>query len=181
MVAQGHNGHDAVRLCEQFEPDILLLDIVMPGMNGIDATREIHQRFPHIRILVLSSFQDDDSVRQMLSSGAAGYVVKGSLAADLAETVRLVHGGKAVFSAEITQTLLSVSIPETPAHSDFGLTGREREILRLVAEGKNNGEVAAQLVISQSTVKFHLVNILAKMQVETRAEAIVLAARHNLL
>jgi NarL family two-component system response regulator LiaR len=178
LIAQGSTGEEALQLCASTTTDVILMDVLMPVMDGIDATRLIHERYPTIKILALSSFQDDDSVRAMIANGAIGYVLKGSIVHDLVSTIRATYLGKAVFSVEVTQTLMH-SITPTP--QSFGLTDRELEVLRLVASGQNNGEIAARLTISQSTVKFHMVNIMRKMNVETRAEAIVLSAKHNLL
>jgi NarL family two-component system response regulator LiaR len=179
LVGQGSNGAEALQLCEQLHPDLILMDVVMPVMTGVEATDLIHQRHPDTKILVLSSFHDDASVREMLSKGAAGYVLKGSLASDLVNTIRTVHSGKSVFSIEITDVLLQTSKAE--ATPDFGLTQRELGIVKLMAEGLSHKEIAARLIISQSTVKFHIVNVLKKMEVKTRAEAIVLAAKYKLI
>ena len=178
LVAQGSTGEEALQLCATIAPDVILMDVLMPIMDGIDATRLIHDRYPDIKILTLSSFQDDDSVRAMMANGAIGYVLKGSIVHDLVSTIRATYLGKAVFSVEVTQTLLN---RDSTAPQSFGLTERELEVLRQIAAGQNNGEIAARLIISQSTVKFHLVNIMRKMNVDTRAEAIVLSARNNLL
>jgi two-component system, NarL family, response regulator LiaR len=179
LVCRGKNGHDAVQLCDDYQPDLLLLDMVMPGMNGLEAARRIHQHYPHIKIIVLSNFQDDESVRAMLANGAHGYILKGSLLSELPSVIRATYFGQSVFSTEIIDALLHPT-PST-AFQSFGLTAREREVLNLMAEGLNNGEVGARLTISASTVKFHLGNILQKMGVETRSEAIVLAAKNNLV
>ncbi len=178
LVAQGSTGEEALQLCASSAPDVILMDVLMPVMDGINATRLIHLAHPAVKILALSSFQDDDSVRAMIANGAIGYVLKGSIVHDLVSTIRATYMGKAVFSVEVTQTLMHGA---APSNQSFGLTDRELEVLRLVATGQNNGEIAAKLTISQSTVKFHLVNIMRKMKVETRAEAIVLSAKHNLL
>jgi two-component system, NarL family, response regulator LiaR len=179
LIGQGSNGAEALQLCEELQPDLILMDIVMPGMNGAEATRLIHQKFPNIKILVLSSLQDDESVHAMLENGAMGYILKGSLASDLVDTLRTAYSGKSVFSKEITQVLMRVP-PHEKSH-DFGLTRRELEILKLMTEGLNNGEIAARLVISQSTVKFHITNIVQKMGVDTRAEALVVATKNHLV
>lgn len=178
LIGQAANGNEAVALCAQFQPDLVLMDVLMPGLGGIEATRQIHQRHPHIKILVLSAMQDDDSVRAMLENGAIGYILKDSLARDLPATIRAAHSGNMIFSQVITQRLLRQA--NNVSH-DFGLTDREMEVLRLMAEGLNNNELAAKLFISPSTVKFHIVNILDKMGVQTRPEAIVLAAKNNLV
>lgn len=180
LIGQAHNGMEAMRLCEDLQPDLILMDVVMPHINGIEATRMIHEKYTHIKILVLSSFQDDDSVRAMLDSGAMGYVVKGALSGDLISAIRTAMTGASVFSAEVTSVLLKQSQDGAQAH-DFGLTMRELEVLRLMAKGENNPEIADKLVISQSTVKFHINNILDKMGVPTRSEAIVIAAKNNLV
>lgn len=178
LIGQAANGDEAIALCAQYQPDLVLMDVLMPGLGGIEATRQIHQRHPHIKILVLSAMQDDESVRAMLESGAIGYVLKDSLARDLPATIRASYSGNMVFSQIITQRLLNQA---NGVSHDFGLTEREMEVLRLMAEGLNNNELATRLFISPSTVKFHIVNILDKMGVQTRPEAIVLAAKNNLV
>lgn len=179
LVAQGGTGEEALQLCATHQPHIILMDVVMPQMDGIDATRIIHDQYPDVKILVLSSFQDDESVHAMLQSGAIGYVLKNALANELGATLRAVHAGQSVFSTPVANRLFNPNL--TKSQAVFNLTEREMEVLKLVTEGLNNGEIAAALTISRSTVKFHLQNILSKMQVETRAEAIVLAAKNNLV
>lgn len=180
LIGQAHNGVEALRLCEELRPDLILMDVVMPHINGIEATRIIRERYDTIKILVLSSFQDDESVLAMLDSGAMGYVLKGSLTGDLISAIRTAMTGVSVFSAEITSVLLKSNHETTNGH-DFGLTARELEVLRLMAKGENNPEIADKLVISQSTVKFHVVNIRDKMKVATRPEAMVLVAKNNIV
>lgn len=179
LVAQGSDGEEAIRLCEELRPDIVLMDVVMPGMDGVAATTIIRERFPEVRILVLSSYQDHASVYAMLQSGASGYVVKGSLVHDLVNCIRTTHEGKAVFSAEVAERLIHQQEPR-PAR-DFNLTERELEVLGLMAEGLNNNQIAYELNISRSTVKFHIANILDKLGVETRAQALVAAVKNNLI
>jgi two-component system, NarL family, response regulator LiaR len=178
LVAQGGNGQEALQLCQHYKPDLILMDVIMPVMNGVEATRLISEQHPEIKILALSSFQDDDSVRAMMAYGAVGYVLKGSIVNDLVTTIRATQFGKVVFSPEVTATLLTSPKRQS---QDFGLTQRELEVLRLMAEGLNNGEIAARLTISQSTVKFHIANVIHKLGVDTRTEAIVLAAKNNLI
>lgn len=178
LVSQGSNGNEAIQLCQDYQPDIVLMDVVMPGMSGIEATQRIHEQFPSIKILVLSSFQDDESIHAMLENGASGYILKGSITSDLVNTIRATYSGHTVFSKAISDTLLGTS--EAPV-DPFGLTDRELEVLQLMAKGLNHNEIASKLVISRSTVKFHIGNILEKMAVDTRAEAIVLAAKNKLV
>jgi NarL family two-component system response regulator LiaR len=177
LVGQGANGQEVIALCEQYQPDIVLMDIVMPVMDGIEATKVLHARFPEIKILVLSSFQDHESVYAMLKNGAVGYLTKSSLADDLAGTIRAICQGKMVFSSEVGTQLVS---PPQPA-VDYGLTDRELEVLVLLGEGLTNQQSAQRLSISQSTLKYHMTNIYRKLGVQTRSEALVLAAKNNLI
>jgi len=177
LVGQGANGHEAIALCEQYRPDIALMDVVMPLMDGIEATKVLHERLPAIKVLVLSSYQDHESVYAMLRNGAVGYLIKSSLAQDLAETIRATFQGKMVFSSEVGAQLVSPPQPTL----NFHLTDRELEVLVLLAEGLTNQQSAEKLSISQSTLKFHMNNIFQKLGVQTRSEALVLAAKNNLI
>jgi NarL family two-component system response regulator LiaR len=177
LVGQGANGQEGIALCEQYQPDIALMDVVMPVLDGIDATKVLHERLPAIKVLVLSSFQDHESVYAMLRNGAVGYLTKGSLAEDLAETIRATYQGKMVFSSEVGAHLVSPPQPTV----NFHLTDRELEVLVLLAEGLTNQQTAQKLSISQSTLKFHMNNIFQKLGVQTRSEALVLAAKNNLI
>ena len=177
LVGQGANGQEGISLCAQYQPDIILMDVVMPVMDGIEATKVINERFPDIKILVLSSFQDHESVYAMLRNGAVGYLTKSTLAEDLIETIQATFQGKMVFSPDIVEQLVSPSQPAV----DFQLTDRELEVLVLLAEGLTNQQSAANLSISQSTLKFHMNNIYQKLGVQTRSEALVLAAKNNLI
>ena len=179
LVAQCSNGKEALLVCADVLPDIILMDVIMPVMDGIDATQHLRQSYPQIKILVLSAFQDDESVHAMLASGAVGYILKTSLVSDLVNTIRTIYAGNTVLAAEVARVLLGM--PQQDAAHNFKLTQRELEILRAMAEGLNNGEIAARFYISQSTVKFHIANLLQKMGVDTRSEAIVLAAKNNLV
>ena len=177
LVGQGANGQEGISLCAQYQPDIILMDVVMPVMDGIEATKVINERFPDIKILVLSSFQDHESVYAMLRNGAVGYLTKSTLAEDLIETVQATFQGKMVFSPDIVEQLVSPSQPAV----DFQLTDRELEVLVLLAEGMTNQQSAQRLSISVSTLKFHMNNIYEKLGVQTRSEALVLAAKNNLI
>ena len=177
LVGQGANGQEGVALCEQLQPDVVLMDVVMPVMDGIEATKVLHGRFPAVKVLVLSSFQDHESVYTMLRNGAVGYLTKGSLAQDLAETIRATYQGKMVFSSEA-----GIHLTAPPQSTvDFNLTDRELEVLVLLAEGLTNQQSAQRLSISVSTLKFHMNNIYEKLGVQTRSEALVLAAKNNLI
>jgi NarL family two-component system response regulator LiaR len=178
LIAQGATGEEALQLSEKYHPDLILMDVIMPIMSGLEATKIIHERFPDIKIMVLSSFQDDESVHTMLDNGATGYILKNAISSDLVNMIRAAHTGVAVFSSEVAKVLINMN--KTPTN-DFGLTEREIAVLKLLATGLNNAEIAQKLVISPSTVKFHMSNIIQKIGVETRAEAIVLAAKNNLI
>jgi NarL family two-component system response regulator LiaR len=177
LVGQGANGREGVALCEQYLPDVVLMDVVMPLMDGIEATKTLRERLPDIKILVLSSFQDHESVYTMLRNGAVGYLTKSSLAEDLPETIRATVQGKMVFSSEVGAHLLS----PPQLIENFKLTDRELEVLVLLAEGLTNQQTALKLSISTSTLKFHMSNIYEKLGVQTRSEALVLAAKNNLI
>lgn len=179
LVAQGGNGKEAVELCAEFAPDVVLMDVMMPVMDGIEATKRILAQQPAIKILALSSFQDDVSVNAMLRSGAVGYVLKNASVDELENIIHTVYEGKAVIDASLMQRILQ------PYHGqssfDSNLSPRELEILKLVASGMSYAQVGRCLDISLSTVKFHLSNILLKLEVDTRNEAILVAAKNNLI
>lgn len=177
LVGQGANGQDALELCKRVQPDILLMDVVMPIMDGIRATELLSESFPSVKVLVLSSFEDHESVYAMLRNGAVGYLTKSTLSEDLVETIRVTAQGKMVFSKEIVDKLVS---PPQPA-ADFHLTDREMEVLVLLAQGLTNQQSARRLSISPSTLKFHMTNIYQKLGVQTRSEALVLAVKNNLI
>lgn len=177
LVGQGANGQEGLDLCSQYKPDIVLMDVVMPVMDGIEATKKLHEHFPDIKVLVLSSFHDHESVYTMLQNGAVGYLTKDSLAQDLAATIRSTYQGKMVFSSEVGAQLVTSPQPAI----DFHLTDRELEVLVHLAEGLTNQQTALKLSISVSTLKFHMNNIYQKLGVQTRSEALVLAAKNNLI
>lgn len=177
LVGQAANGQEGLNLCEQYQPDIVLMDVVMPVMGGIQATQVLHERYPDIKVLVLSSFQDHESVYAMLRNGAVGYLTKGTLAEDLAETIRATCQGKMVFSSDVGAQLVS---PPQPS-KDYHLTDRELEVLVHLAEGLSNQQTALKLSISTSTLKYHMNNIYEKLGVQTRSEALVLAAKNNMI
>lgn len=183
VLAHGSNGIEAIDLCAQHQPDVMLMDVLMPGMDGIEATRQIHARFPNVKILALSSFDDQDTVRQMLANGAAGYLLKNSSMDELEQTIRTVVAGQTVLSPALIDGLLQppASPSSEPVPSPIQISRREQEVLQLFAAGLTNPEIAGQLFISVSTVKFHITNILDKLGATTRAEALVTATKHGLI
>lgn len=176
LLGQGYNGEEAVDLCDQYQPDIVLMDVSMPVMNGIIATRLILARYSHIRIIAMSGIDDSSIVQMMISAGAMGYVLKDAYPDQIANTIRAVHEGKFVVSGRVAKPLLTAAPP-----ADFGLSSRELQVLSLMAKGHTNAQIADELSISQPTVRFHLYNILEKLGVATRSEALVVAARNHLV
>ncbi len=180
LVAHASNGQEAIQLCTDLRPDVIIMDVIMPLMGGIEATQIIHERYPQIKILALSSFQDQESIQDMMRAGAVGYILKNSSLDELANAIRAVHLGTSVFSAEVTYVLFHTKPePETPKE-DFGLTSRELETLKLMVRGYNNKQIAQELTISESTAKFHVRSILAKLNVSGRVEAVALAVEKHL-
>jgi NarL family two-component system response regulator LiaR len=179
LVGQAYRGEDAMRLCRMSRPDLVLMDVVMPGMSGVETTRALLKQQPGLKILVLSSFREYEYIKAMLDSGAIGYLVKDAIAQDLINTIRNTIHGNTVFSPDIARMVLDP--PSDALTQDFGLTDRERQVLEHMANGLTNGQIAVALGISQPTVRFHANNILLKLNVETRSEALVLAAKNGLV
>lgn len=165
----------AVDLALAQQPDVVLMDLQMPGGSGIQATRVIVEASPSIRVLIVTMFEDDDSVFAALRAGARGYVLKGTDEDDLLRAVRSVAAGEAIFSPSIASRVLTYFSRPAPAPLFPILTEREREILTLIAQGKNNGAIARELFLSPKTVANHVSNIFSKLQVADRAEAIIRA------
>jgi NarL family two-component system response regulator LiaR len=180
IVGQAANGAEAIRLCEQVSPDLILMDVVMPEMDGMQATERIRQKYPDSKILVLSSFQDHESVHQLLRSGAVGYITKDSLANDLVNVIRTTMQGKAVFSANVIDKLISPEAPHA-AIEKFNLTDRELEILVAMADGLTLQQMALKFSIALTTVKYHSANIFRKLGAQNRSEALVVALKNNLI
>lgn len=180
IVGHASNGWEAIQFCQSSQPDIILMDVVMPVMDGLEAVRTIHAKFPKTKILVLSSFQDHESVHLMLKNGALGYVTKSSLTSELINIIRTVLTGKNVFSPDVLERLVFSSQDPQMAHK-FNLTDRELEVLVLLAEGLQNQQIAERLTISTSTVKYHKTNIFEKLGVQTQSEALVVAVKNNLI
>jgi DNA-binding NarL/FixJ family response regulator len=181
LVGAAFDGDEALALCRRHNLDVLLMDAEMPGTNGVVATRAVVAAFPSVRVLGLSSHEEYAFIRQMMDAGASGYIIKHMIADDLLDTIRATAGGNSVLSVEAARTLLAPPTDGEQTTPDFGLTKRELEVLRLLARGCTNQEAATQLGVAERTVRFHTNNILEKMLVTTRSEALVLAAKHNLV
>ncbi len=178
LVGEAASGQEAVVLAERLQPDVILMDISMPGLNGLEATRRIVRNSPHMAVVMLTMLEDDDSVFEALQAGARGYLLKGALRAELLRAVRAASSGEAIFGAAIARRLahfFSSARQHDLAESFPELTERERDVLRLVAEQHTNQEIAGRLGVSAKTVRNHVSNILVKLQVASRAEAIVRA------
>jgi DNA-binding NarL/FixJ family response regulator len=184
VVGEASTGEEAVALAEQLQPDVIIMDLQMPGMSGIEATRQIVQTSPHIGVLVVTMFEDDHSVFAAMRAGARGYVLKDAEEEELLRAVRGVGNGEAIFSPAIAQRLLTFFAeapqPALPHRVLPELTEREREILALVARGYTNQQLAAHLVLSPKTVRNHLSNIFAKLQVVDRTQAVIRAREAGL-
>lgn len=179
LVGEAGNGEEGVRLCRQVQPDVVLMDLVMPGMDGIAATKAIKDCRPQTQVIALTSFGEDERVQAVLKAGAIGYLLKNVSAQELVAAIRNAAAGQPTLSAEATRAMIRASTgPQTPR---VDLTEREREVLALMARGLNNSQIARQLVISASTTKFHVSNILAKLGASTRTEAVALAVRNHLV
>jgi NarL family two-component system response regulator LiaR len=184
LVGEANNGREALHQCEEVRPDVILMDLVMPEMSGAEATKLIRERYASVQVIALTSFQEKELVREALQAGAISYLLKNVSAEDLAAAIREAHAGRSTLAPEAIQALIQAD-PPSPVHQQdaaeaFGLTPRERQVLALIVEGLNNPEIAERLVVSRSTAKAHVSNILSKLGVSNRAEAIALALQNNL-
>jgi len=178
LVGEASSGQMAIDLCKIHQPNVVIMDLLMPDMNGIESTHQIRTKFPDTKVIALTSFPDEQLILDVIDAGASGYLLKTSSATELVEAIRDVAEGKKVFSKEIEKLLVQKS-QKSYFHED--LTKREWEIFHLVMIGKSNPEIANELVISVSTVKYHISNILSKLSVKNRAEAIAYAVQHRLV
>jgi NarL family two-component system response regulator LiaR len=179
LVGEAENGLQAVQRAAALQPDVILMDLVMPEMDGAAATRLIREAHPHIQVIALTSFREDALVQAALQAGAISYLLKNVSADDLAQAIRAAHAGRSTLAPEAAQVLIQAATrPPAPA---FELTDRERDVLIWMVRGLSNNEIAAKLVVSPSTVKFHVSNILSKLGVSSRTEAVAFALQQRLV
>jgi NarL family two-component system response regulator LiaR len=179
LAGEAATGEEAVQRCAGLQPDVVLMDLMMPVMDGVAATRAIRERFPTVRVIALTSFRDEELVQRALQAGAIGYLLKNVSADDLATAIRAAHAGRPTLAPEATQALVHAAVqPPVPGQD---LSPREREVLVLMVQGLNNTAIAQRLVVSPSTAKAHVSNILTKLGVTSRTEAVALALRHHLV
>lgn len=179
LVGEASSGEEAVRLCDRLAPDVVLMDLVMPGMDGAEATQVIRTRHPEIEVVALTSFKETELVEGVLEAGAIGYLLKNVAAEELAEAIREAHMGRPTLAPEAAQVLIQAH--RHPPQVGFDLTDRERDVLALMVEGLTNLEIAERLVVSRSTIKFHVSNVLSKLGVSSRTEAVAVAVKEGLL
>jgi len=179
LAGEAESGEDAIRLCVEVLPDVILMDLSLPAMDGAAATRAIRQRFPQVQVLALTSFKEGKLVKNALEAGAIGYLLKDVTSDELAQAIRAAHSGRATLSPEAAQALVeTANQPPAPGRD---LTEREREVLALMIEGLNNTQIAGRLTVSPSTIKSHVSSILAKLGVASRTEAVTLALRNRIV
>jgi NarL family two-component system response regulator LiaR len=179
LVGEAANGAEAIQRCAEVHPDVILMDMIMPDMDGVAATRAIRQQFPQVQIIALTSFKEGDLVKKALEAGAIGYLLKDVTADELAAAIRAAHSGRATLSPDVVQAMVQTA--NQPLVPGLDLTEREREVLVLMVEGLNNTQIAGKLTISPATVKSHVSNILSKLMVASRTEAVTLALRRGLV
>jgi NarL family two-component system response regulator LiaR len=179
LVAEAADGREAVQICDQVRPDVVLMDLVMPELSGAEATRIIRDRWPQVQVIALTSFQEKDLVQDALGAGAISYLLKNVSGQDLVEAIRAAHAGRSTLAPEAVQALIRPTTQKPDPGYD--LTPRERDVLALLVEGLTNAEIAGRLGVSRSTVKVHMSNILSKLGVPSRGEAIGVAIRHKLI
>lgn len=179
LVGEAETGAAAIKLCPEVKPDVILMDMLMPDMDGAQATQSIRQQFPDVQVLVLTSFKEGELIKKALEAGAIGYLLKNVSADELAKAIRSAYAGRATLSPEAAQSLVATTnLPPAPG---LDLTEREREVLAAMVDGLSNTQIAVRLGVSASTIKSHVSNILSKLGVASRTEAVSLALRHQII
>lgn len=179
LVGEAKDGEEAIGLCERLEPDVILMDLIMPGVGGVAATKEISERFQNVRVIALTSFADRKLVNSIIEAGAVGYLLKNSGADEIANAIRNVWMGDTALGQEAAKAL--VDVVRRPVQIMPTLTEREKDVMELLIEGMNNVQIAEKLIISRSTVKYHVSSIIAKLGVTNRTEAVAFAVKNKIL
>jgi NarL family two-component system response regulator LiaR len=179
LAGEAESGESAIQICEEVLPDVILMDMVLPKMDGAAAIREIRNKFPSVQVIALTSFKEGDLIKNALEAGAIGYLLKDVSANTLAQAIRDAHAGRATLSPDVTQAMVNAA--GQPPKPGLDLTERECEVLSLMVEGLNNTQIAGRLTVSPSTIKSHVSNILTKLGVSSRTEAVSLALRNGLI
>jgi NarL family two-component system response regulator LiaR len=179
LVAEASSGHEAIKRCEQFRPDVILMDLVLPEMNGVEATRIIRKSNPDTQVIALTSFHDGEMVQDALQAGAISYLLKNVTMKELSEAIQAAYAGRTRLAKEAVHALMQTT--DNPNTSKFKLTPREYEVLELIVDGLNNPKISERLCISIGTTRTHVSNIFSKLDVNNRAEAITKALRNNLV
>ena len=180
LVGEAHSGNEAIQLCDSLQPDVILMDMRMPGMDGIQTTKLIRNHYPGIQVLALTSFEEEQMIKQVMQAGAIGYLQKGIAIDELADAIRAAHAGKPTLSPKAFHVLVDGSAPQ-PEKPAYNLTARELQVLEMLVRGSSNAEISQNLVITEATVKYHIGNILKKIGAANRTEAAALAIQHDLI
>lgn len=180
VIGEAGDGQKGVELALELRPDIILMDLVMKEMDGIEATRQIIEKWPEAKIIIVTSFLDDEKVYPALEAGATSYMLKTSKASEIANAIRATYEGQTILEPEVTGKMMMKMRKKTQAFPHDELTNRELEVLLLMAKGKANQEIADELFIALKTVKTHVSNILSKLQVQDRTQAVIYAFKHSL-
>ena len=179
LVGEASNGKEALEKCSALLPDVVLMDLVMPEMDGAAATKAIREKYPDIQVIILTSFKEDNLIENALQAGAIGYLLKNVTADELASAIRSARVGKPTLAPEATQALIKAA--HRASAPGAGLTAREKDVLKMMIEGLSNPEIAKKLIVSKSTIKFHVSGILSKLGAASRTEAVALALQNKVI